>query len=66
MSKEPDRDYSFYAASTFEQLARNLGLKPDGYESSVELKAWVFKNKDQKYVPSELLEAWGFVVDTAA
>jgi len=66
MSQEPDRDYSRYAPSTFDYVVRRLGLKPDGYESSAQLKAWVFRNKDQKYVPPELLEAWGFVVDTAA
>ena len=28
------------------------------YESSIQLKEWVRKNKDQKYVPSDLLQAW--------
>jgi hypothetical protein len=66
MSTEPDLDYSRYAPSTFEQLAKSLGLSPDRYETSAELKEWVRRNKDQKYVPPLLLEAWGFVVDTAA
>ena len=48
MLKGPDRDYSFYAPSAFDYVVRRLGLKPDGYESSAELKAWVFRNKDQK------------------
>ena len=28
----------------------------------LQLKAWVQKNKDQKYVPSDLLRAWNFEV----
>src|SRR3989442_7806836 len=32
----------------------------DQYVNSVQLKDWVRKNKDQKYVPSDLLKAWDF------
>lgn len=33
---------------------------PEQYAGSAELRAWVQRNKDVKYVPSELLEAFGF------
>ena len=46
--------------SSFEELVRKLGLLPEQYVDSVQLKDWVRKNKDQKYVPSDLLKAWDF------
>jgi hypothetical protein len=46
--------------SSFESLVKSLGLSPDQYENSAVLKDWVGKNKDHKYVPLDLLEAWGF------
>ena len=46
--------------SSFDSLVKSLGLTPDQYESSSALKSWVGKNKDHKYVPPDLLEAWGF------
>jgi hypothetical protein len=48
------------SVSSFESLVKKLGLSPEQYENSVTLKDWVQKNKDSKYVPQELLEAWGF------
>jgi hypothetical protein len=50
--------------SSFEEVAEQLGLSPQEYETSPALKAWVRKNKNQKYVPPELLERWGLRVDT--
>ena len=46
--------------SSFEQIVRKLRLSPDQYLGSVQLKEWVGKNKDQKYLPSDLLKAWNF------
>jgi hypothetical protein len=48
--------------STFENTVKALGLTPERYMDSVELKRWVIKNKENKYVPTELLKAWGIVV----
>jgi hypothetical protein len=53
-------------ASSFEKMVEALGLRPDQYLSSTALKEWVRSNKDDKYVPSDLLKAWGFNVDEAA
>ena len=49
--------------SAFEYIVRHLRLSPEEYATSAALKEWVRKNKDHKYVPSQLLEAWHFDVD---
>jgi hypothetical protein len=46
--------------SSFEQMVRQLKLSEKEYRSSTPLKAWAQKHKDNKYVPQDLLEAWGF------
>lgn len=53
--------------TSFDEIVRNLGLSsPAEYVSSAALKDWVRVNKDHKYVPQDLLEAWGFAVDEAS
>ena len=52
----------YTGASSFEEVVKKLSLSPPEYEGSIQLKAWVQKNKDQKYVPSSLLQAWGVEV----
>ena len=47
----------------FEDVASSLGLAVQDFESSIPLKEWVRRNKDQKYVPPDLLKAWGFSVN---
>lgn len=49
--------------STFEYIVRRLHLSPENYATSAVLKEWVRTHKDDKYVPSQLLEAWHFDVD---
>jgi hypothetical protein len=53
-------------ATSFEQMVKKLGLSPEQYKSSALLKDWVRRNMDEKYVPSDLLKAWGFEKDEAA
>jgi hypothetical protein len=48
----------------FEKLATALNLTPDQYVRSEELKTWAHKNKNLRYVPEPLLEAWGFEIET--
>jgi hypothetical protein len=50
--------------SSFEQVVKALHISPEEYENSLELKEWVRRNKDHKYVPTGLLEAFGFHVNT--
>ncbi len=45
--------------TSFEAMVKSLGLSPEQYEHSSTLKEWVTRNKDHKYVPLNLLEAWG-------
>ena len=52
----------YTGASSFEEVVKKLRLSPQDYGNSALLKAWVQKNKDQKYVPSSLLELWGLEV----
>lgn len=47
--------------TSFEEVTRALRLTPSEFESSVALKEWVLKNKDQKYVPLDLLGVWKLV-----
>jgi hypothetical protein len=46
----------------FELEVKRLQLTPADYAGSEELKEWVRKNKDQKYVPLDLLSTWKFKV----
>ncbi len=47
--------------TSFEEVTRALRLTPIEFEHSTALKEWVLKNKDQKYVPLDLLLAWKLV-----
>ena len=53
------RDSEQTEPSTFEQKAQELGLKPDKYATSKKLREWAKKNYMTKYVPEQLLKAWG-------
>jgi hypothetical protein len=52
-----------HGESTFDHVAHRLHLSPEEYATSAELKEWVRRNKDHKYVPPQLLETWDFDVD---
>jgi hypothetical protein len=49
--------------SSFDRVVADLGLGPEEYKDSARLKEWVRRNKEDKYVPPELLKHWGFIVD---
>jgi hypothetical protein len=53
-------------ATSFESMVKKLGLSPEEYESSAPLKYWVRRNMHEKYVPFDLLKAWGFEKDEDA
>jgi hypothetical protein len=48
--------------TSFEQVVSSLGLTPHQYHESTQLKDWVSKNKNSKFVPVDLLQAWGMTV----
>jgi hypothetical protein len=47
--------------TSFEEIVRQLKLSENEYQNSIPLKEWAQKHKDSKYVPQDLLEAWGIV-----
>jgi len=53
-------------STSFDHIVAILGLAPHQYKDSPALKEWVRKNKDEKYVPSDLLKHWGFEEEEAA
>jgi hypothetical protein len=53
-----------FSPSSFERIVRSLKISPEEYRSSPELKEWVRRNKDQRYVPTDLLKVFGFQVDS--
>jgi len=46
--------------SSFDQVVQSLRLTPEQYAESLELRAWVRRNKSTKYVPPDLLATFGF------
>jgi hypothetical protein len=60
------RRYPVGEVTSFDHIVAVLGLGPDQYKDSLPLKEWVRLNKDEKYVPTDLLKHWGFQEDEAA
>lgn len=50
------------STTSFEEVVGALRLSPSEYAGCPALKEWVWRNKDRKYVPTDLLQAWGFAV----
>jgi hypothetical protein len=48
----------------FEQVVKEFKLQPDQYLRSTRLREWARKNKNSKYIPEPLLEAWGFEIES--
>lgn len=57
-----DRPESPPTVNSFDVLVQQLGLTPEEYPFSEELRAWVQANKNERYVPPELLAVWGLRV----
>ena len=49
--------------TSFEEMVGRLKLSEKEYQSSIPLRQWAQKHKDSKYVPQDLLEAWGIEVE---
>ena len=47
-------------ATSFEEAVKKLKLRPDQYVHSTRLREWARRNKDSKFIPESLLQAWGF------
>jgi len=51
---------SFPSRNSFDQVVTTLHLRPEQYPYSLALREWVARNKGEKYVPTEVLKAFGF------
>ncbi len=51
------------AITEFEQVTREFKVRPDQYIRSTRLREWARRNKNSKYIPEPLLEAWGFEIE---
>ena len=49
--------------SAFEEAVKELKLQPDQYVQSKRLRDWAWRNRNSKFIPESLLEAWGFEMD---
>ena len=49
----------------FEQVVCKFKLQPEQYIRSIRLREWAGRNKNSKYIPEGLLEAWGFEIESA-
>jgi hypothetical protein len=46
--------------TSFEEAVKELELQPDQYLHSMRLREWARRNKNSKFIPEPLLQAWGF------
>lgn len=49
----------------FEIAVEKFRLTPDQYVHSAQLREWARSNKNSKYIPEALLDAWGLEVDSS-
>jgi hypothetical protein len=49
--------------TSFEEAVKELQLQPEQYLHSTPLREWARRNKDSKFIPESLLQAWGFETD---
>ena len=48
----------------FEKVTHEFSLQPEQYLRSPHLREWASRNKNSKFIPEPLLEAWGFEIDS--
>jgi hypothetical protein len=49
----------------FERVTHEFKLQPEQYIRSTRLREWARRNKNSKFIPEPLLEAWGFEIESA-
>ena len=49
----------------FERMTKEHKLAPDDYLQSSQLREWARRNRNSKYIPEPLLEAWGFEIEAS-
>ena len=48
----------------FDKVVRKFKLRRDQYIRSTLLREWASRNKNSKYIPEPLLEAWGSEIES--
>jgi len=61
---KPDFLPALPTTTAFESMVKSLRLAPEQYTTSATLRDWVRKNKEHRYVPQTLLEAFGFSISS--
>ncbi len=46
----------------FDEAVKELKLQPDQYVHSTRLREWARRNRNSKFIPESLLQAWGFEI----
>ena len=59
-----DKQFPAKEYSGLEQIVKEFKLSPDQYIRSTRLREWARRNKNSKYIPEALLEAWGFEIES--
>jgi hypothetical protein len=63
---KPDMNVPIIPTITeFDRVTREFKLQPDQYITSTRLREWASRNKNSKFIPEPLLEAWGFEVESS-
>ena len=52
-----------HIVTEFEIQVRQLSLQKHDYTASPQLREWCLRNKDRRYIPEWLLDAWKMTVD---
>jgi hypothetical protein len=47
----------------FQRVTHEFKLQPEQYVRSTRLREWALQNKNSKFIPEPLLEAWGFEIE---
>lgn len=50
--------------TSFESIVKEFKISPEQYIRSTRLREWARRNKNSKYIPEALLEAWGFEIES--
>jgi len=48
--------------TSFDEAVKELKLQPDQYVHSTRLREWARRNRNSKFIPESLLQAWGFEI----
>ena len=55
---------SYTHLDVYKRQVKEFKLSPDQYIRSTRLREWARRNKNSKYIPEALLEAWGFEIES--